>query len=233
MKHGIATTRTESTADAGSNHAGGPLRACGQRVHSLPSDQRGGGLVEHILVVGLIALGAVSGSLAFGRSMEATATSQAACITTLDCAGGGSAVGALPSTAGARSTDGTAAASTPTTWSQRWNESPAGLVGHVFSEVLKGAFYDGLGGTILGLAQLILVPTQTAKGIGHALAHPVETATATIDGLVASARENPERFAGRVIFEVATAFAFVKWAKAAEARTAVKVADKADDAVNW
>lgn len=50
---------------------------------------RGAGLVEYVVVLGLVAIVAIAGVRRFGASVGAKTTAQAACVTSLDCAGAG------------------------------------------------------------------------------------------------------------------------------------------------
>jgi Flp pilus assembly pilin Flp len=56
---------------------------------ALLRDTRGANLVEYLVIVGLIALVAMAGFRAFGRSVDDKATAQAACVDSLACSGTG------------------------------------------------------------------------------------------------------------------------------------------------
>jgi pilus assembly protein Flp/PilA len=59
---------------------------------ALLRDTRGANLVEYLVVVGLIALVALAGFRAFGRSVDEKATAQAACVESFSCSGNGTHV---------------------------------------------------------------------------------------------------------------------------------------------
>jgi len=56
---------------------------------ALLRDTRGANLVEYLVIVGLIALVAMAGFRAFGRSVDDKATAQAACVESFSCSGNG------------------------------------------------------------------------------------------------------------------------------------------------
>ena len=59
------------------------------RLHG-KRDTRGASLVEHLILVGLVAMLCLAGFRLFGASVGRTAEAKAACITNLECPGAGS-----------------------------------------------------------------------------------------------------------------------------------------------
>lgn len=70
--------------------------------HPLLRDTRGANLVEYILCVGLVAIVALAGVRMLGDKTRAKVEAQAACVTSLDCAGNGAAATGPGTTADGR-----------------------------------------------------------------------------------------------------------------------------------
>jgi len=71
-------------------HTSASLRVTPHSSLPLRRDTRGAQLVEYLILVGMIAVLALAGFHAFGRSASSKAEAQAACVDSLDCSGGAS-----------------------------------------------------------------------------------------------------------------------------------------------
>jgi Flp pilus assembly pilin Flp len=205
------------------------------------TDARGASLVEYILVVGLVAVVCLLGFRAFGRSADDKVQAHAVCVGSLAC-GDGSGVGTSPGAApvaGAmlpsRTTQIDEAAQTQT---QAQTDAPEGKKkwepvagGQRLLDVGKGIVIDGAWGTITGVYDMVTDLPGTWEGLKYAATHPIEAGGAIKDSIVAAWEENPDRFAGQAIFEVATFFiAPLKIAKAAKLKMLTKSAKAAKTA---
>lgn len=189
---------------------------------------RGASSVEAIVVIALVALGAIAAMLAFGRDVGASVGREGDCVRTLTACGdrrddvsrGGVVEPARSSGgtgAGARGGDGSTQDAPAQGGTKGFWESAA--------DVGKGFVVDGLWGTVTGVASAVAHPVDTLGAIGSALAHPVDTAVAMRDGVVTAWNENPERLVGAGVFEIVSLpFA------AAKAGKATAVAAKVEDA---
>jgi Flp pilus assembly pilin Flp len=202
-------------------------------LYRLGGDTRGAGLVEYLILVGLIAVVALAGARRLGTSVDSRVTAQAACVESLACAGSGSGsaiqagsedaplLGAGQIRAGATAI-GTADIATSKPFLQRlWDG-------------VRGFFVDGVWGTVTGIWDIVTHPIQTIQGLWHAVTHPVSTFLAIRDAISNAWNDNPDRFVGAVIFEVVTLpVTALKAARAGRIATATRVTravDAGDDA---
>jgi Flp pilus assembly pilin Flp len=163
-------------------------------------DRRGAGLVEYLMLVGLIALVALAGFTAYGRHSETKTQAQAACVRNLSCTEGQPGAAAVPGVGEAASTQ----TATPGDGSDGagGDDGGKGLFGTLW-DVGKGFVLQGWD-TVKGLAHIVMHPIETAKGLWFAVTHPVQTYHALKDAVVQAWNENPEEFVGRAIFEIVT-----------------------------
>jgi Flp pilus assembly pilin Flp len=200
---------------------------------SIMRDRRGAGLVEYLIVVGLVAVFCLAGWRAFGAEVDAKASAQSACVDTFSCGPGGAegaegTAAAMPiQGAAALPPPGAAPAPAPAPPPAPAPAPESRGLGTRILDVGKGVVVDGLWGTITGLYQVVRHPIQTVEGLGNAIAHPIATAEA-IGGAISDAwDENPERVAGAAVFEIITAPLAV--AKAGKVARGARIADAADD----
>jgi len=166
-----------------------------------------------LVIVGVVLMLGVLAVTQLGRSSGEHAEREADCIKTFSCGSGagGSGGGDVSSLAGKAGAGADGAAPSKGVWGTT-------------ADVAKGFFVDGLWGTVKGIGSAIAHPVDTVTGIGHAIAHPIATASAIKEGVVTAWNENPERLVGAGIFEVLTLpVAAAKGAKV------VGVASKLDD----
>jgi len=200
---------------------------------SIYRDRRGAGLVEYLIVVGLIAVVCLAGWRAFGAQVDAKASAQSACVESFSC-GPGSAEGAEVTAAAATPIQGAAAlavggAATATGTAP----APSRGLGTRILDFGKGVVVDGLWGTITGLYQVVRHPIRTVQGLGHAIAHPIATVQAIGTAIGDAWEENPERVVGAAIFEIITApVAVAKAGKVARAARVARAAERVDDAAD-
>jgi Flp pilus assembly pilin Flp len=172
------------------------------RLYARPvvGDRRGAGLVEYVILVGLVALVAIAGFAVLGRTTEAKATAHAACVDNLAC-GDGSGSAATPGQAGVGEAAGTQT-STSGDQADGGDGDGKGFWGGLL-DVGKGFVFQAWD-TVKGLAHIVMHPVETVKGLWHAVTHPVQTFHAIKDAVVQAWNENPEEFVGRALFEIVT-----------------------------
>jgi Flp pilus assembly pilin Flp len=209
---------------------------------SLLRDRRGASLVEYALVVGLVAIVALTGYRAFGSALLDKSEAHAACVESFSCGPGNDpGAGSDAITLGAPApTDGNNS-SGGDNGNGNGDDGGGGFwggVGDFFSgawgttkSVATGFFVDGAWGTVKGVWTIVTNPVDTAKGLWTAVTNPVDTWNAIKDGVVTAWNEDPARLIGAGLFEVVTLpVAALKATKASKLATATKVADKLDDA---
>jgi Flp pilus assembly pilin Flp len=207
---------------------------------SLLRDRRGASLVEYVLLVGLVAIVALTGFRAFGSAILGKSEAQAACVESFSCGQGedpGAGSEAITLTTPGP-TDGTNGGNDGGNGGDGDGGGFWGGVGDFFSgaldttkSVATGFFVDGAWGTVKGVWTIVTNPVDTAKGLWTAVTNPVDTWNAIKDGVVTAWNEDPARLIGAGLFEVVTLpVAGLKATKASKLATATKVADKLDDA---
>jgi pilus assembly protein Flp/PilA len=196
----------------------------GARLAVAVRDTRGASLVEYLVVVGLVALFALAGWRSFGQRIDDKAAAQAACVTSLSCGSAGNAA-TIASAGESAPVDGASGAA-PT--AER-SSGISAVAGNVWS-FGKGFVLQGWD-TVVGIYDIVRDPVGAAQGIGHAIAHPVQTYEALRDSLAEAWQRDPADVMGRGVFEVATIFvAPLKLAKAAKLRVATRTAEVVEHA---
>jgi Flp pilus assembly pilin Flp len=200
-------------------------------LYRLGGDTRGAGLVEYLVIVGLIAVVALAGARRLGTSVDSKATAQAACVESLACAGVGSGsqagseeaplLGAGQLRAGASAVGSADIATSKPALQRLWDG-------------IRGFFVDGVWGTLTGIWDIVTHPIQTLEGLWHAVTHPVTTYRAIRDAIANAWNENPDRFVGAALFEIVTlpvtALKAARAGRIATATRATRPVDAADDA---
>ncbi|MEJ7728546.1 MAG: hypothetical protein WKG00_04975 [Polyangiaceae bacterium] len=163
-------------------------------------DSRGAGLVEYILLVGLVSLMALAGFRSFGSRVTDKASAQADCITRLACDPGAvSAIGTGESAIGSES--GTVA---PADGAGQGEDAGGGGSKSILGRVWgfgKGFVMQGVT-MFTETFEIITHPVDTAKALWFVVRHPVATFGAAKDAIVAAWNENPEDLAGRLTWEI-------------------------------
>jgi Flp pilus assembly pilin Flp len=209
-------------------------------IHRLRGDRRGAGLVEYILLIGLIGLVALAGSRALGQGGDGKVRAHAACVASLSCGDGAGTIAA----ADVGAATGASTEATPLLGAARVDAPPPAppapaapaerSIGQRALDLGKGFVVDGLWGTVTGLWTMVTHPIETLEGLAYVVSHPIESATAIKDAVVAAWDDNPERVIGAGIFEVVTLpVAALKATKASRLGAVSRVArtvDRVDDA---
>jgi hypothetical protein len=183
---------------------------------------RGTTLVEHMLLVALVACLAFGGWRFFGAVIRDKATAQAECVVSLDC-GTGVAVGSAQDSSTRRTT-------TAGRRVARW-------AGYVWSFV-QGLVWDGLVKSLI-VDSVVFIGQQActqvtdpyefyigqyvdmARGARYVVTHRDGTWTSIKSQLRQAWQEDPARFSGRAVFEAATFV--VPWLKLGKVKTITNV----------
>ena len=172
---------------------------------SLTKSTRGSGVVEYVLLVGLVALACIGGFQLFGESANAKAEAHARCVATLTCGPGAEAA---PGAAG--SDESAEPGSTSGTHGDGHVDGDSGTAGRPPKSIPRrvwdfvAGFFKQAWSMIPATIDVITHPIETIEALGYAVAHPIQTYHAVRDAIAEAWNENPEDVAGRITFEVVT-----------------------------
>ena len=170
-------------------------RTCGH-TPTLPARgrHRGAGLVEYLIIVGLVAVVALAGARRFGTTVDGRVTAQAACVESLACGGlgSGSAIQAGSEDAPLLGAGQIRAGATAIGTADVPASKP--LLARVWDGV-RGFFVDGVWGTVTGVWQIITHPIETVEGLWTAVTNPVQQ-TAPSGAISKAWNDNPRFLRG-------------------------------------
>ena len=203
------------------------------------SGARGAAYVEVLVIVGVVVTLGLAAVLTLGDGMKTKGEQQAHCISTFDCAGGGSAPAAP--LAGVVGPTAPAAAAPPQTLG---SGTATGVLEKrdalYWTTHVVGGVADGLWQTVRGTAELAywVSPIGQAQGLyqgsnpvidglTNVVLHPIATAQAIGGAVRQSWHDDPAYTVGRGVFEVAAALTPAVAARAGTVARAGEVADAA------
>ena len=164
-------------------------------------ETRGSTLVEHLLLVGLVALATLAGLHVFGGAVERKAKAEAECVASLACATGASAAAATAEGEERRESPSTTAGAVGAAEGEG-RASPKTVLRRIWDFAV--GFVEQAVSMIPATIDVILHPIETIEAIAFAVQHPISTYHAVKDALAEAWRSNPEELSGRIVFEIVT-----------------------------